>query len=118
MLFNMTLDWVLSVIPQEVCIVVGNLSFADDVVLSTSSPAGLRRSVTAMVATAKVLGLEVSHSKCITLGIVADRSRSTARLSVHRPRGNYINTCVISWAVGREVPQHLLARYVTGLGRL
>lgn len=57
----MTLHWALFAIPQEAGIAIGGvpyqcLAFTDDVVLLAFSPTGLRKIVSAVVETAKLLG--------------------------------------------------------------
>ena len=136
LLFNLTLDWALSAAPDVVGVELGGthyryLAFADDVVLLSSSPVGLRKSVEAVVSQAKLLGLEVGHSKCATLGIAADCKRKTwysSNQQIHiagQPIRalapgkfyRYLGVQVGSshWAEG---PSHLLARLVNGLRRL
>ena len=134
-LFNMTLDWALSALPEEVGVEIGGvkrsyLAFADDVLLLATTPMGLRKSVAALVRAAGELGLEVGVAKCATLGIRADGKRKAWVQDSIRIEADgepirclspgkfykYLGIQVGSnWAGG---PSHLLARYVTGLGRL
>ena len=70
LLFNMTLNWALSAVPEDVGVDLYGarlryLAFADDVVLLASSPVGLRKSVKAVVSRARLLGLEVRHPRPI-----------------------------------------------------
>ena len=136
LLFNMTLDWALSAVPEAVGVdLCGErlqyLAFADDVVLLSSSPVGLRKSVEAVVSRARLLGLEVGHSKCATLGIAVDGKgkkwvqsnfklhiadlpiRALAPGKFYRYLGAQVGST--HWAEG---PSLLLARLVKGLERL
>ena len=135
LLFNMTLDWALSAIPLEVGVSIGGtryqyLAFADDVALLASTEVGLRRSVNSFVDMARRLGLEVGHSKCATLGILADGKKKTwfskkVELQIDGQAiralspGKFYKYLGVqvghTWASG---PSHLLARYISGLSRL
>ena len=134
-LFNMTLDGALSALPKEVGVEIGGtkfqyLAFADDVVLLASTSVGLRRTVDALTSASDSLGLEIGVAKCATLGIRADGKRKTWVQDSIKLRVNdqpiralapgkfykYLGVGVgTSWAEG---PSHMLARYISGLGRL
>ena len=136
LLFTLTLDWALSAATQEVSVAIDGtlfqyLALADDVVLLATSPVGLRRNVGAVTTEAGCLSLEVGHMKCATLAIAADKKRrkwvqskielqvggQAIRALTPRKFYKYLGVQVGSteWA---EEPSRLLARLVTGLGRL
>ncbi len=77
-LFNVTLDWVLSSLPEEVGVECGGqslryLAFADDVVLFSNTPAGMRKSLDSLVSSARGVGLEVGIQKCASLSLLGSK---------------------------------------------
>ncbi|MCP3679146.1 MAG: reverse transcriptase family protein [Gammaproteobacteria bacterium] len=77
-LFNVTLDWVLSSLPEEVGVEYGGqslryLAFADDVALFASTPAGMRKALAKLVSSARGVGLEVGIPKCASLSLLGSK---------------------------------------------
>ena len=79
-LFNITLDWALSQVPEDVGarlsgIPLNYVAYADDVVLTATTHVGLQTSLDVFVEEAAKVGLELGHNKCATISIVGDSKR-------------------------------------------
>lgn len=81
-LFNITLDWVLSELPVAVgANIYGTripyLAFADDILLTARSRVGLQVAMDILVRAAARVGLTPGVDKCATLAIVANKKMKT-----------------------------------------
>ena len=76
-LFNITLDWALSQVPESVGARISGtpisyIAYADDVALTASTPCGLQASLDVFAAESAKVGLEIGFPKCATLNICGD----------------------------------------------
>ncbi len=78
LLFNIALDWALSSLPEQVGVEYGGrtlryLAFADDVVLFSTTPAGMETALAALESSAGKLGLEAGPQKCASLSLLGSK---------------------------------------------
>ena len=136
-LFNITLDWALSQVPEDVGarlsgIPVNYVAYADDICLTASTPIGLQTSLDVFVREAERVGLEIGHNKCATINVKGDGKRkrwlqdsSTAftaggtKLRALRPGETYKYLGLeVGLSLGRAEPKRALASLIKDLQSL
>lgn len=80
LLFNITLDWALEELSQDLGIEVNgnrisNIAYADDVALIATTKIGMQIQLNALKSAAQKVGLELGPAKCATLFMKGDKKR-------------------------------------------
>ena len=136
-LFNITLDWALSQVPEDVGarlagLPINYIAYADDVVLTASTHVGLQAALDVFVAEAGKVGLELGHAKCATISILGDGKRKRwlqdsntyftaggTRLRALRPGETYKYLGLeVGLSAGQAEPRRALAALIRDLASL